>query len=1468
MKKKIYQFLAAVLVLSNTFSASAISVGYGVENATEVNVSDSVSDTAQASLSEETFTVTFVGNGVTGIPAPIEVAANEVLDLSTINSGISVNTEGLRFNGWSAVGKDVRFGEQGFFDTSVTVTENMTLTAIVNHDYNFALLDEDGIAPFLENITAVKPTKSGDYLKVTSRKNDGQLFINDVNFKASSINGVQFVLDKAYKHNGKNKEFDETFEVENLYFAGAGENYSTDRVAPKKSVSVFDVADESYALFDFQMYTNPNWANTIDSLRFDIQHGIYIYNIRYIHFVPVVPFEETQFDIEDLEAPITGKIPDTQVSCKQNIVEKFEVTWASQNIEDNFVNGMFNEAEDYTVTIKVYPKLGTGKYFSKDMTATINGQEASVQIGEDGVAVVTYTFPTTDEYIKFVMAVAGKKQITRAGRYTNYSVSFKDLNGKVIKLPTSEVVWSISDESIAVMDQNGKLVPLRDTKKNPDGSDIPLIITATSVYNPLMSADLEVVIINQAKPVTIVYHTGLPESVAVSNMPENAPDTAGNYEFSKAVPTCDGYTFAGWALSDDTDKTVDSITASYATASRYVNVEGEDVGIVDVYGVWNKGVVYDFDGTTTDGLKGSRADISVQDGFLKINATSGDCGVTFLDFPEIPSSDYTELSLRVRYEYNNPSAENITFYYITNVDSVEDEKKIMRANLPDVTSNGGWEEYKFNLKDSSYWKDTIVSMRFDPFNASKGYMDVDYIHFLTNNRTVTLMDEEQEVESYTVTKNQSFTPASCDELGLEREGYVFAGWSKYPKGHEFHEVSIKNTHTIVNDTALYAVWNKLLESDGVLVDASVQAILVKLDSSFGKTFTFNFEDPNGAPQSIESTEITKDGYAYIDLSEIDYDIAGGAFEFEAPEQFISAQTCTLDYAKQMATEVYVPKKDPPVSFGDGGTDRKDLDSDSESGSLQIEVDSGFNYEDEGVEIAKGDVKGDLTSSGEVMFNFDKSYHRELFNASRYMSLVSHKNSVLTLKSGGIPDGKTDSPAFFINGIELDAQSHPYVIIKAKHKGFTATNLKMYYSSNGRYKDVNSLEKFLTDEYTMLVYDMKDRKGWEGTITNLYFSLHGNIIGTLDIDWIMFTDKVPESIKDIPGAVTNEKFPNVYEGKLPFTDVEPGKWYYKDIDSAYKLALVKGISETQYNPNGSVTLAEVITLAVRMNCLYNGEQEPEIVEGEEWYIPYVKAAIEKGIIASDKYSDYNVPALRRDVALILSKALPEEMYSPINMFFGIPDMERFTDYYNAALTLYNAGILTGMDAEYNFCPDVNVTRAEMATMVNRLAKPKFRKRIISADEKEARKRTFTAKEIAEKAKTSYLAEEKLEYKNGLAVGLPVPLTTGEYAGKYIPQIKLMPVFGTLNGDEIDYITIAIKCESTTGIRGSLYFTTPGTDESESKRFLPTISEPDENGIIKLVYDVHSNIQFTGEITGLRFTPYDRPEEFGIAYITVE
>lgn len=181
----------------------------------------------------------------------------------------------------------------------------------------------------------------------------------------------------------------------------------------------------------------------------------------------------------------------------------------------------------------------------------------------------------------------------------------------------------------------------------------------------------------------------------------------------------------------------------------------------------------------------------------------------------------------------------------------------------------------------------------------------------------------------------------------------------------------------------------------------------------------------------------------------------------------------------------------------------------------------------------------------------------------------------------------------------------------------------------------------------------------------------------------------------------------------FNDNQASDWFYDNVAAVYEYSLMEGVGNNRFNPSNNVTIAEAITVAVRVNWIYTygGLAQVETEENDAWYDPYVRDALRYGII-SKAFLDYNASATRAEFACILAASIDSVELEPINAVDdnAIPDVPKDTEYADAVYLLYRAGVLTGSDSNGTFNPQSTITRAEAAAIITRIVDPTLRKDI--------------------------------------------------------------------------------------------------------------------------------------------------------------
>ncbi|MGN1092103.1 MAG: S-layer homology domain-containing protein, partial [Monoglobaceae bacterium] len=174
----------------------------------------------------------------------------------------------------------------------------------------------------------------------------------------------------------------------------------------------------------------------------------------------------------------------------------------------------------------------------------------------------------------------------------------------------------------------------------------------------------------------------------------------------------------------------------------------------------------------------------------------------------------------------------------------------------------------------------------------------------------------------------------------------------------------------------------------------------------------------------------------------------------------------------------------------------------------------------------------------------------------------------------------------------------------------------------------------------------------------------------------------------------------------FADVPAGHWAAEAIDYLKSVGAVNGKTETEFDPDGSVTRAEFTKMLVSLIDTEAAATGVEFADcpADAWYTPYVAKAVAMGLVngVSDTEFAPNSTISREDVCTIIGRFL--------NITAEIEDKElTFTDAadvaeYAARYVAYMAelGIVNGY-ADGSFGPKASITRAESAKVLYGLSK---------------------------------------------------------------------------------------------------------------------------------------------------------------------
>lgn len=166
----------------------------------------------------------------------------------------------------------------------------------------------------------------------------------------------------------------------------------------------------------------------------------------------------------------------------------------------------------------------------------------------------------------------------------------------------------------------------------------------------------------------------------------------------------------------------------------------------------------------------------------------------------------------------------------------------------------------------------------------------------------------------------------------------------------------------------------------------------------------------------------------------------------------------------------------------------------------------------------------------------------------------------------------------------------------------------------------------------------------------------------------------------------------------------GHWAEEDIVSLADSGIVKGVSESRYNPNSSVTRAEFLSLLMRTSNaaggIYGGEFED--VKSDDWFASDVAKALQMNVIdARSNFFPYD-KITREEMCDMLVRAYEYangEITSENKS--GFTDADKINDI-DCVEKAVGAGLMLGRE-DNSFDPTGNATRAEAAAVISRYIK---------------------------------------------------------------------------------------------------------------------------------------------------------------------
>lgn len=171
----------------------------------------------------------------------------------------------------------------------------------------------------------------------------------------------------------------------------------------------------------------------------------------------------------------------------------------------------------------------------------------------------------------------------------------------------------------------------------------------------------------------------------------------------------------------------------------------------------------------------------------------------------------------------------------------------------------------------------------------------------------------------------------------------------------------------------------------------------------------------------------------------------------------------------------------------------------------------------------------------------------------------------------------------------------------------------------------------------------------------------------------------------------------------FPDVTPEKWYYTCVTESAQEGILTGFPDGTFQPEKLVTGSELVSIIARRV----GVTQTSTAQ-THWAAGYLAVGLERGWYDYDELPPtgerHDVPIARQVAVKILMNGLLFERVGQYDYNTESAKIKDFSDldgrYYNAVLSAYAAGIVTG-DATGNFRPKDGLSRAEVCALLQRV-----------------------------------------------------------------------------------------------------------------------------------------------------------------------
>lgn len=192
-------------------------------------------------------------------------------------------------------------------------------------------------------------------------------------------------------------------------------------------------------------------------------------------------------------------------------------------------------------------------------------------------------------------------------------------------------------------------------------------------------------------------------------------------------------------------------------------------------------------------------------------------------------------------------------------------------------------------------------------------------------------------------------------------------------------------------------------------------------------------------------------------------------------------------------------------------------------------------------------------------------------------------------------------------------------------------------------------------------------------------------------------------KTYPTVVPDTDNKDIELNYYVFDDLDSVEWAREPICKLAEMGVLRGKEYRLFYPNDNITREEfvkMLTVAYKLN-IENKTAKFTDVNADDWFMPYVAAALENGIVQgiSDELFGTGQNITRQDLAVMAYNAALKN-----GVEFNTEDVQKFSDddkisdYAKTAVyALKSQDIVNGIDGK-NFAPQDTATRAEAAKIL--------------------------------------------------------------------------------------------------------------------------------------------------------------------------